>query len=72
MNYVIVIALIVGLGALLTVVTNMKETRSTAAVDASCASCSTGGCNACNFDTLKETLSHDSKPDIHLNPIKKA
>jgi hypothetical protein len=66
-NYVIVIALIIGLGTLLTFLTNMRSPRKDALEDASCHSCSTGGCNSCNFDTLNETLSKEQSPDIHLN-----
>jgi hypothetical protein len=70
-NYLIAFALIVGLGTILTVLTNARATRRQVLEDASCHSCSTGGCNSCNFDTLKDTLSKDSSNEILLNPIKK-
>ena len=70
-NYIIVFALIIGLGTLLTVLSNMRGPRRQALEDASCHSCSTGGCNSCNFDTLHETLSKDQGTDIQLNISKK-
>lgn len=72
MNYIIVIALIVGLATLLAYVNHLRSTRERATVDASCGSCSTGGSCGCNLDALNATLQQDSAVQLDLKSIKKS
>ena len=72
MNYIIVIALIVGLATLLAYVNNLRSSRERAAVESSCGSCSTGGGCGCNLDALNATLQQDSAVQLDLKSIKKS
>jgi hypothetical protein len=72
MNYIIVIALIVGLATLLAYVNNLRSTRARASVDASCGSCSTGGGCGCNLDALNASLQQDSAVQLDLKSIRKS